>query len=52
MFPASAKHQIVDINNQSFPEAKNSLVCTDLPVSSNSIFLNGKHVFPNSLINS
>ena len=47
------KHQIVDINIQGLPNAKNSVVCTEFPLCSKfHFFPTGKHIFPNSLINS
>ena len=44
------KHQIVDVNIQGLPNAKNTVVCTEFQMCSNFIFPTRKHIFPNILI--
>ena len=55
MLSAWVKHQIVDIIDiifRVFPKSKNSALCADSKWVQNSIFPNGKHAFPDSLLNS
>ena len=55
MLSAWVKHQIVDIIDiifRVFPKSKNSALCADSKWLQNSIFPNGKHAFPDSLLNS
>ena len=48
MLPALVKHQIVDINIQDPSKAERS----EFPMCSKFDFPSGKHIFPNSFINS
>ena len=52
MLSAWAKHHTVDINIQGFSRPKILLYTQNSQWPQNSIFPNGKHIFPNSLLNS